>query len=100
LLGSGWRLPTSTEWTNVDASGNWVDYNGPWSSDLKMHAAGFLSANDNGWLFYRGSFGYYWSSSQTGGAGYYLFLASSYYGGCFITPGAAANGNAARCIRE
>ncbi len=29
-LGSGWRIPTSTEWTNVDASGNWTDWNGPW----------------------------------------------------------------------
>ncbi len=39
-LGSGWRIPTSTEWTNVDASGGWTDRNGPWTSGLKLHPAG------------------------------------------------------------
>ena len=53
-LGSGWRLPTSTEWTNVDASGGWTDWNGPWNSALKMHAAGYLLVSD-GSLDYRGS---------------------------------------------
>jgi len=62
-LGSGWRIPTSTEWTNVDASGGWTDWNGPWSSGLKMHAAGRLNHSD-GSLLDRGEAGYYWSSAQ------------------------------------
>ncbi len=37
-LGTGWRIPTRTEWENVDASGSWNNWNGPWSSGLKLHA--------------------------------------------------------------
>ena len=64
-LGAGWRLPTRTEWTNVDATGNWTTWTGPWASGLKLHAAGCLNYGD-GSLSSRGSFGGYWSSSQDG----------------------------------
>jgi uncharacterized protein (TIGR02145 family) len=46
----------------VDAGGNWTNWNGPWDSGLKLHAAGLI--------FYDGSFGnrgtsgLYWSSKQ------------------------------------
>ena len=64
-LGTGWRIPTSTEWTNVDAStgGNWTNWNGPWNSGLKLHGAGFLNYSD-GSLNNRGSQGNYWSSGS------------------------------------
>jgi hypothetical protein len=62
-LGTGWRLPTNSEWTNVDASGNWTDWNGPWNSGLKIHASGFLDYTD-GLLVNRGSIGRYWSRNQ------------------------------------
>jgi len=62
-LGAGWRIPTNTEWTNVDAGGNWIDWNGPWNSGLKLHAAGLLGGT-TGSLLYRGSYGNYWSSIQ------------------------------------
>ena len=62
-LGNGWRIPTSTEWINVDASGGWTTWIGPWSSDLKLHAAGHLEAA-TGSVLGRGSFGWYWSSTQ------------------------------------
>jgi hypothetical protein len=62
-LGAGWRIPSETEWTNVDASGNWTDWNGPWNSALKMHAAGFLLYSD-GSLYNPGTVGRYWSSAQ------------------------------------
>ena len=64
-LGTGWRVPTVTEWSNVDASGGWVNWTGPWNSLLKMHAAGRLDYY-YGTLSDRGSKGLYWSSSQTG----------------------------------
>ena len=60
-LGTGWRIPTSTEWTNVDAS--WTSWNGPFGSALKLHAAGNLG-NGSGSLNDRGLYGYYWSSTQ------------------------------------
>ncbi len=59
-LGSGWRIPTNSEWTNL--SSGWTDWNGPWNSGLKMHAAGEL--NNGAALCYRGSHGFYWSSTQ------------------------------------
>ena len=62
-LGNGWRLPTITEWTNVKTSGGWTDWNGPWNSGLKMHAAGAL-AFASGMLSSRGSEGYFYSSTQ------------------------------------
>jgi hypothetical protein len=61
-LGTSWRIPTYTEWTNVDDAGSWTNWNGPWSSVLKLHAAGCLDYD--GLLYGRGSHGYYWSSSQ------------------------------------
>ena len=62
-LGVDWRIPTSAEWQNVDANGNWADWNGPWNSGLKLHAAGLLGNND-GLLYDRGSSGLYWSNNQ------------------------------------
>ena len=62
-LGNGWRLPTVTEWTNVKNGGGWTDWNGPWNSGLKMHAAGALTFA-SGLPSARGSVGNFWSSSQ------------------------------------
>jgi len=62
-IGNGWRMPTYTEWTNVDASGGWTNYNGPFASALKLHPAGYLRYI-TGVVDYRGSTGYYWSTGQ------------------------------------
>ena len=79
-LGSGWRLPTFTEWDNVNISGNWVDWTGSWNSNLKLHATGFISNFNDGSLYYRGSNGPYWSSMQayaSGGWGIFIMYNSS-----------------------
>jgi uncharacterized protein (TIGR02145 family) len=96
-LGTGWRIPTNTEWTNVHNGGVWTNWNGPWNSDLKMHAAGYLSPSD-GSLGDRGSYGFYWSSTQGNAAnGWYLYFYSSdsgrynYY---------KAGGLSLRCVRD
>ena len=98
LLSDGWRLPTSTEWTNVYISGGWTDWNGPWNSPLKLHAAGRLG-NSDGSLNFRGLHGYYWSSSQgelTYTAQYLNFSNSN----CYMTSNYKAFGFTARCIKE
>jgi hypothetical protein len=96
-LGAGWRLPTSTEWTNVDASGNWTNWNGPWNSELKLHAAGYLYYA-NGSLIGRGSYGYYASNTQQASThGYFLFFYSS---SCGVNGQYKANGFSARCLRN
>jgi hypothetical protein len=63
LIGGNWRIPTITEWSNLMTGGNWINWNGPWTSALSLHAAGHLGLND-GWLYNRGGTGNYWSSSQ------------------------------------
>jgi hypothetical protein len=76
-LGAGWRIPTWTEWSNVAASDTWSNWNGPWDSALKMHAAGYISESD-GSLVIRGTGGFYWSGIQeTGTTGWYIILAIS-----------------------
>lgn len=64
IFSNGWRIPTITEWQNVVTAGGWTNWNGPFNSLLKLHAAGFLN-NITGELFSRGSIGNYWSSSQS-----------------------------------
>lgn len=96
-LGNGWRLPTSTEWINVDAAGSWSDWNGPWNSLLKLHAAGNLSFS-TATLSYRGSAGDYWSSNQTDNTlGWYLAFHNTY---CAVDGNAKAYGFTIRCIRD
>jgi uncharacterized protein (TIGR02145 family) len=96
-LGSGWRIPTKTEWTNVDASGNWTNSNGPWGSGLKLHAAGNLNISD-GSLGNRGSAGHYWSSTQLDATyGWYLGFNSGYSN---MYNFYKASGFTARCLRD
>ncbi len=96
-LGSGWRIPTYTEWTNVDASGSWTNWNDPWSSGLKMHAAGLISHSD-GSLQARGEAGYYWSNTQASTTnGWYLAFNP---GSCKMYIYFKASGFSLRCLRE
>ncbi len=94
-LGSGWRLPTWVEWQNVNAENQWANWNGPWNSALKLHAAGHLIAND-GQLEVRGTNGMYWSSDQYEPAWGFEFEFSSY--SCGIQPYIKSMGNTVRCI--
>ena len=100
-LGTGWRIPTKTEWENADANGGWVDYDndatGTFGSVLKLHAAGFLNYS-NGSLGNRGTFGSYWSSTQTNSTdGWYLNFFSSY---SFMNNSNKAFGFSLRCLRD
>ncbi|MBL7906173.1 MAG: hypothetical protein JNL22_14205 [Bacteroidales bacterium] len=98
LLGSGWRLPTSTEWQTADNTGGWDNYNETYASVLKLHAAGYLSSID-GSLGYRSSSGHYWSSSQqvTDDYSLNLFFFSNYSN---LDSYSKVNGFTARCLRD
>jgi hypothetical protein len=97
LLGSAWRIPTYTEWTNVDATGIWINWNGPWNSGLQLHAAGYLYYND-GSLVFRGSEGYYQSAMQyIPTYGWILGFSS---GNSNVLTGYKANGFSVRCNRD
>lgn len=97
LLGTSWRLPTSTEWNNVITGGGWSGWEGPWNSALKMHASGYLQDSD-GQVVYRGVNGVYWSSIQSNNtlAQNLLFYESA----CFIGASNKANGFNIRCLQE
>ncbi|WP_316747739.1 hypothetical protein [Pedobacter gandavensis] len=65
LLGGGWRIPTSTEWTAVDAAPQlWTKDQDAYNSVLKLHNAGILESNGGTLGGTRGIVGRYWSASQ------------------------------------
>ncbi len=72
-LGAGWRIPTITEWNGAISNGSWSNGSDMYNSVLKIHTAGYLD-NANGSLNYRGSYGYYWSSSSIGNFAYSPFF--------------------------
>jgi len=93
-MGGGWRVPTYTEWSNVD---NWSNWNGAWNSILKLHAAGYLKSND-GSLDKRGVQGLYWSSMhQLANTGFFLWITNFW---CYMYANDKAFGNTIRCIRD
>ena len=96
-LGAGWRIPTSSELNNVDVGGNWINWNGPWNSSLKLHAAGFLS-NYTGSLNARGTNGVFWSINQSNNLNA-LFL-EIYSTGSYIHDGQKSGGVSLRCIKD
>jgi hypothetical protein len=96
-MGNNWRLPTNTEWTNVDAGGNWTNWNGPWESALKIHAAGWLTWAD-GTLQNRGSMGAIWGSIQgnnTSGT-----ILDFHSGNCYMNTRTKPDANPIRCIHN
>lgn len=105
-LGSGWRLPTSTEWSNLDFNGNWTYAVDPWNSALKLHMAGYLIASGNPvnvYLNSRGAQGHYWSSSQndsyTGNNLYFEGL-EWFFGECTVSNNMKTYGYPIRCLKE
>jgi hypothetical protein len=96
-LGSAWRIPTYTEWVNVYNTGGWTNWDGPWNSGLKMHAAGYLNYS-NGSLSNRGSNGNYWSNVQfSTNGGWTLDFYSSYSN---MYTSYKGYGFSLRCVRE
>jgi hypothetical protein len=96
-LGDPWRIPTYTEWNNVDNSGGWVNWDGAWNSGLKLHAAGFIGYFD-GSLNFRGSTGAYWSNMQDSSwGGLHLYFDGTI---CETNFYYKAMGFSVRCIRE
>ena len=96
-LGTGWRLPTSTEWTNADSNGGWANYVDTFGSVLKLHAAGYLDDSD-GALSIRGLRGYYWSSTRLDSTyGYRLYFGDSFSA---IYHSSKRYGYSVRCIND
>ena len=99
-FGGIWHIPTFTEWFNVDNAGNWTVHTDPFSSPLKLHAAGWLF-NTNGYLMQRGSAGFYWSSTQFNSTlGWCLsFGATEFSDYSQMSSNNKADGMPVRCVR-
>jgi len=96
-LGGAWRLPTYAEYSNVMNAGGWVNWYGPWNSDLKMHAAGYLEWPD-GSLSMRGQTGSYWSRTSLNQIdGYSLYFNNNQL---FMNYTYQPYGSPLRCISE
>ena len=111
LLGTGWRIPTSTEWSTADAAPQfWSNSSDAFSSVLKLHQAGYING---GALNSRGQIGNYWSSTQyayLGGQsvcsgycwgyyGYYLTISGTTSGVTYVGK-QYGNGYSIRCLRD
>ena len=95
-LGPQWRLPTQTEWYNVDNAGGWTNSNGPWGSALKLHPAGILNYS-TGVLEGQGSIGAYWSRTQFSSSKMWYLLFSTV---SEMSNDRKAFGFSVRCLRE
>jgi uncharacterized protein (TIGR02145 family) len=90
---SNWQ----TEWYNVDSVGGWTNWKGQWGSGLKLHATGYLNFPD-GALYERGSYGYYWCSTQhDSSSGWRLYFHSGDSG---MYDHGKAYGFSVRCLRD
>ena len=107
-LGSGWRLPTSTEWQNVDAQPQyWSTAAQAYNSEIKLHEGGYMLS---GKLAGKGTVGDFWSSTQTSAYEYYGGW-GTYFQGIFFSIAATTSATAAieklggyafpvRCLRD
>lgn len=96
-LGVSWRIPTYSEWNNVNSSGSWTNWIGPWNSALKLHAAGLLNNLSGALLTTRGVYGHYWSGTQNdNGSGMTLGFNSE---GVYVDFFYKAYGYSIRCLR-
>ena len=98
-LGAAWRIPSSSEWSNINAAGGWMNWNGPWNSALKLHAAGEIYYN-TGVLTDRGVYGYYWSNTNFDGLSGKNFFFGSPWDYCDVSGDPKTAGLPLRCIRD
>lgn len=110
---SGYRVPTKTQWEGVDennaqyAVGTWSSSTTNYSSgrffgdDLMLSAAGGRHWHSSSDLFsYRGSQGYYWSSTENSGYSgdaWLLYFVSSY---AYSSNYTRSYGLSVRCVAE
>ena len=96
-LGFSWRLPLYTEWLNVLNSGGWSNWNDPFVSGLKLHAAGYIN-HMSGLLSSRGAEGSYWCNTEVSSDfGWELFFRN---GTCKTAYDSKSEGFCIRCIKD
>ena len=98
LLGSAWRIPTKSEWENVITSEGLTSFESVYSSDLVLHAPGYIVYN-TGILSGRGTNSRHWSStSQASTTAYFIrtYSGTAPYMSYFFKE----HGFPLRCVRD
>ena len=107
----GWRVPTYTElsklsqnyssWTKNNANQPGLWFSGASSCTEEVPQVFFPAASCrdyfNGDASYRGSYGYYWSSSFRDDYAYSLYF---YQGKAYVSNGGRASGYSIRCVQD
>ncbi len=93
LLGDNWRIPTTTEWTNVLITAN--DFTNAYGSVLKLNAAGRLDAIDG--TFGLGGTNFYYQAQEQEDADRGRFAGGT--SGLLIQDYSKAEAYPVRCIR-
>ncbi len=106
---AGFRVPTNAQWDAVllhntqSIVGTWTSSPTNYSSgrffgpNLMLPAAGYRSLND-GSLFYRGDYGYCWSSTEYGSV--YAWSLFFFSGNAYTSFNSRSNGFSVRCAAE
>ncbi len=99
LLGSGWYIPSSADWTNIDTNGGFEDRTDTWSSALVLHTGGILS-NDGSSIVSSGNGGYFWSSTSSSNTDGYIYrIVSDNYANVYESTYAKTWALTIRCMR-
>ncbi len=95
-LGTGWHLPSSTEWQAIVTAESMTNPATAFSSYLKLPANG--NRTSSGGFDYTGTRGYYWSNETSNSGGKYLYVGTT----VAPNPNSGAfrgQGSAIRCMK-
>lgn len=94
-IGTGWVMPTETDWTEIKTAESISNPATAFASNLKLPASGYRSSSTGNYTFVDQR-GYYWSSTTSTLGGKYFYVGST-----IANPSAGAmrgQGHAVRCI--
>ena len=112
---SGWHLPTRQEWNNlVETAGGssiagsrlksqtgWVDYSGISSTDeYGFSALPGGNRGTDGYFYYAGDFGFWWSATEGGTTDAWYRLMYCYYDGVIESSSDKSFGFSVRCVED
>jgi uncharacterized protein (TIGR02145 family) len=98
-LGAGWRLPTSSEWDQINFQEDLSGTIAAFQSNLKLPASGYRYSYDGSVYPPNGDFGYYWTSTASGNSGARVFFFDNVYNAA-TTPSQRAEGFSCRCVKD
>lgn len=96
-VGSGWKMPSQSEWATLVSSEGISNPTTAYHSKLKLPAGGFRSSSDGGFT-YVGQRGYFWSSDTASTGGKYLYVGTTIANAA--SGGPRGQGHSVRCIKD